>query len=73
MNNLYDLIEYRYSPSIKKMVKYQTHKTNIPKTLAYGLKMQYVAQRKSQKLNPALYRFKIVKNGSKQYSNNMKK
>ncbi len=66
---LYDLIEYKFDTIKKLFVKVCTHKYNIPKSIAYGLKEQLIQQRKSAKINESLYRFKIVLNGTKQYSN----
>jgi hypothetical protein len=65
---LYDLIEYRYDYEKKAFVKVATHKYNVPKAIAYSEK------KKIEFLTPrSLYtRFKIVKNGVKQYSNQFK-
>lgn len=62
---LYDLIEYRYDYIKKAFIKIATHKYNVSKAIAYSEK------KKIEFLTPrSLYtRFKIVLNGTKQYSN----
>jgi len=66
--SLYDLIEFRWDISLKSFVKVQTHKTNIPKAIAYSekKKIEFLIRPNS------LRRFKVVKNGELQYSNKFK-
>lgn len=65
---LYDLVEFWFDHTTKRFVKKQTHKYNVPKALAYSEK------RKIQILRPtSLYtRFKVVTNGTFQYTNQFK-
>lgn len=67
-SKLYDLIEYRWSKATNAFVKYQTRAYNIPKPMAYGLKSGIVSREKLTRST----RFKVVENGTKQYSNSFK-
>lgn len=72
---LYDLVEFRWDFQKAVFVKYETHKTNIPRKMAYGLKEQLIQQRKSVLLKEEfdkLYRFVVCKNGTYQYINQFK-
>lgn len=68
MSKLYDLIEYRFDYERRAFIKVCTHKYNVPRAIAE------VEKRKILFLTPkSLYtRFKIVLNGTKQYSNSFK-
>lgn len=64
----FDLIEFRYNPEKKMFVKYQTHLTNVSKSLAYGIKKTLdfaVAKNKHT-------RYRVVENGTLMYSNKFK-
>lgn len=64
--DLTDLVEFRFDNKIKKFVKNQTHLTNVPKALSYGMK-------KRLSIGKSLHtRFRVVKNGELQYSNQFK-
>lgn len=65
VSELYDLIEYRWDFNLKNFVKVQTHLYNSPKSLCYGIKKRLEAFGTATKST----RFKVVKNGVKQYSN----
>jgi hypothetical protein len=69
MNRLYDLIEYRFDYERRSFIKVCTHKYNVSRAIAEAEK------RKILFLTPkSLYtRFKIVLNGTKQYSNSFKR
>lgn len=62
---LYDLIEYRWDRQRDAFVKVATLKTNVPAAIAY------VAKAKAEFLFPRSRstRFKVVRNGARQYSN----
>lgn len=65
ISKLYDLIEFRRDHIKGVFVKVATHRTNVPKSIAYSEK------KKIEFLRPTSLhtRFKIVKNGTYQYKN----
>lgn len=65
---LKDLVEFQFNHALKRFVKVQTHKTNVPPAIAYAEK------KKIEFLRPiSLHtRFKVVNNGTYQYKNTFK-
>lgn len=68
-SKLYDLIEYRFDYIKKVFVKVQTHKYNVPMAIAKSEKAKIMFHTPR-----SLYtRFRIVRNGTLQYTNQFKK
>jgi|JI9StandDraft_1071089.scaffolds.fasta_scaffold00044_46 hypothetical protein len=68
MDQLFDLVEFRFDHKRGLFVKHQTHCTNVPKNMAYGKKRTLEF---STGKNRSV-RFKVVENGALQYSNTFK-
>lgn len=67
MNQLWDLVEFRWDHQSKCFIKKETHITNLPKAICY-------AEKKRLEKNASLHtRFRVVKNGETQYTNTFKK
>lgn len=69
MSQLYDLVEFRRDHQRKVFVKVQTHKYNLPKQICYSEKekIEFLSPRSRHT------RFRVVKNGELQYSNQFKR
>lgn len=66
-NKLFDLVEGKWNSSLEAFVKTATHKTNLPYAICKDEQKRREGNGVATRAN--LVRFKIVPNGTLQYSN----